>query len=64
MLSGAEENPPTEKPNKALPALMLLNSLLGDRYVFHEEAHTTTWNENELEASSKRKVVLPMSDTV
>jgi hypothetical protein len=44
--------------------LTILRDLLGDRYVFHEGNRLDSWNENELELKAKRKITLPMADTI
>jgi hypothetical protein len=59
-----EEPAPVDQTSKAIPALKLLKETLGDRYVFYEDDHLSSWNQNDLELPTKRKIVLPMADTV
>jgi hypothetical protein len=62
-VSGDEAEPVPEVISEALPALSLLQELLADRYVFHDTNQQPSWNLNELEQTSKRKITLPMSET-
>jgi hypothetical protein len=47
-----------------MPALLLMQELLKDKYTFDDEAANDTRNENDLETIAKRKITLPMSLTI
>jgi hypothetical protein len=62
-LEGEEEVPP-EPPNKALPAPKAIKGLLEHKYVFFDNHASNSRNENNLEATVKRNITLPMSTTI
>jgi hypothetical protein len=53
-----------EHSNKALPALQLMQELLGDKYVFDDDTTADSRNEEDLDAITKRSITLPMSATI